>query len=203
MGDGLDGRPAGSAAQRRRGSRAAPWHAAAPSPRRRRPPAAGARHRPGGRDRPRQYSAPDGISASISSVTFTRDPTRPARCAMTSSPMRPASRPTRVGSSVKALRLRWRTSRSRRTNFRCAVPRDRAGSSPRGRQRVAAPAVRRGPLRPLTAARILPAAAATVAPSPPATAARERDTFRRGRCAASRRRHRCGGHRPDVPNDVA
>ena len=52
--------------------------------------------------------APAGISASISSVTVTFAPTRPARCAMTSSAMRLASRPTRVGverdRAVEALR---------------------------------------------------------------------------------------------------
>ena len=42
--------------------------------------------------------APAGTEASISNVTRTDDPTKPARCVMTSSAMRPASRPTRVGS---------------------------------------------------------------------------------------------------------
>jgi hypothetical protein len=44
--------------------------------------------------------APVGIMASISSVTVTSDPTRPTRCAIISSAILPASRPTRVGSSV-------------------------------------------------------------------------------------------------------
>src|SRR2546422_5610756 len=44
--------------------------------------------------------APEGISASTSSVTLTFAPTRPDRCAITSSATRLASRPTRVGSRV-------------------------------------------------------------------------------------------------------
>ena len=44
--------------------------------------------------------APEGISASTSSVTVTFAPTRPVRWAMTSSATRPASRPTRAASSV-------------------------------------------------------------------------------------------------------
>ena len=39
------------------------------------------------------------MSASISSVTFTFAPIRPAKCVITSSAMRPASRPVRVASS--------------------------------------------------------------------------------------------------------
>ena len=46
--------------------------------------------------------APSGISASISRVTMTSAPTRPERLEITSSAIWPASRPTRVASSVTA-----------------------------------------------------------------------------------------------------
>jgi hypothetical protein len=51
--------------------------------------------------------APDGISASTSSVTVTVEPTRPTKCAMTSSAIRLESRPTRVASSVTVPWNRW------------------------------------------------------------------------------------------------
>ncbi len=47
-------------------------------------------------------AAPDGISASISTVTVIFTPTRPTRCAIISSAIRLASRPRRVASRVTA-----------------------------------------------------------------------------------------------------
>jgi hypothetical protein len=50
---------------------------------------------------------PPETSASISSVTFTEDPTKPDRCAMTSSAMRPASRPILVASRATVPQKRF------------------------------------------------------------------------------------------------
>lgn len=80
-----------------------------------------------------------------------------------------ASRVERDG-PVKALRLRWRTSRSRRTNYRRAVPRDRAGSSPRGR------AASRRTRRPTTASQAIDRGAHSAG-----AAARVRQKFHRKR----------------------